>query len=305
MAGCRSRWGWGVALVLVFSAACARPAPPPASTTALADAEVTVASFDFPESALLAELYGQALEASGHRVRRALSLGPREFVQPALARGLVEFVPEYAGTALRFLEPGAPAADPQATHAALVHALAGSRVVALAPAPAQDVNTFVVTRSTASRLGLTDLTDLAGVAGGLTFGGPPECDVRPLCLLGLRQVYDVSFREVVPLDAGGPLTRTALADGYVDVALLFSTDPVLATEDIVELADVRHLQPAEQVTPLVRAEVVSRWPGLVERVNQVSALLTTQELRALNAEVASGVTSAAAASAWLSAKGLR
>ena len=71
------------------------------------DADViTIGSFDFAESELLAELYSQALEGGGFTVRRSFNLGPREFVAPALARGLVDLVPEYAGTALQFVSLG-------------------------------------------------------------------------------------------------------------------------------------------------------------------------------------------------------
>ena len=72
----------------------------------LTDDAVTVGSFDFAESVLLAELYSQALEARGIRVVRAFDLGPREFVGPALAAGLIEVVPEYAGTAVGFASAG-------------------------------------------------------------------------------------------------------------------------------------------------------------------------------------------------------
>ena len=93
----------------------------------LRDDAITVGSFDFAESGLLAEIYSQALEGAGFRVRRAFDLGPREFVAPALASGLVELVPEYAGTAVRFLSLGAatPRADIDETHDALVRALDG------------------------------------------------------------------------------------------------------------------------------------------------------------------------------------
>ena len=67
-------------------------------------------SFDFAESRLLAEMYSQALEAHGYRVDRAFDLGSREFVIPALAAGLIDFVPEYAGTALQFASLGATVA---------------------------------------------------------------------------------------------------------------------------------------------------------------------------------------------------
>ena len=68
----------------------------------LRDDTITVGSFDFAESELVAEIYSQALEGDGYHVRRAFGLGPREFVLPALAGGLVEVVPEYAGSALQF-----------------------------------------------------------------------------------------------------------------------------------------------------------------------------------------------------------
>jgi hypothetical protein len=58
------------------------------------------------ESELLAEIYSEALDGGGFHVRRVFGLGPREFVAPALTRGLVELVPEYAGTALEFLSLG-------------------------------------------------------------------------------------------------------------------------------------------------------------------------------------------------------
>jgi len=118
---------------------------------ALGDDAITVGSFDFAESVLLAELYSQALEARGIRVVRAFGLGPREFVGPALAAGLVEVVPEYAGTAIGFASAGKEVAgvDPASSHRTLDRALDGSHVLALATAPAQNTNAFVVTTETA------------------------------------------------------------------------------------------------------------------------------------------------------------
>src|SRR4051794_5422249 len=253
-------------------------------------AVVTVASFDFAESRLLAEIYAGALERAGVPVRRAFGLGPRELVAPALVSGLVDVVPEYAGTALQFLSLGRASAeaDVTATHAALVDALAGTPARALAPAPAQDANAFVVPRAVADRLSLSKLSDLREHAGSLTFGGPPECATRPLCLDGLREVYGIEFAEVVPLDAGGPLTRQALSTGIIDVALLFSTDPAIGDDDeLVELADDRALQPAENVTPIVRRAAADRVGSrLVDTLDAVSARLDTETLRVLNARAA-------------------
>ena len=53
-----------------------------------------------------------------------------------------------------------------------------------------------------------------------------------MCLLGLRETYDVRFGEVISVDTGGA-TYQALDNGDVDIALLFTTDPALG--DYVEL----------------------------------------------------------------------
>lgn len=277
-----------------------------ASPSALGDDAITVTSFDFPESVVLAEIYAQALEAGGYTVERALALGPREFVDPALRAGLVELVPEYAGTASEFASLGAaePTDDAGRAHAELVDVLAGSRITALAAAPAQVVNIFVVTTKIAELYDLATISDLEPIAGELTFGGPPECAARPLCLAGLEAVYGLRFGEVLVLDTGGPVTRQALRTEGVDVALLFSTDP--DREGLVELVDDRRLQPAESVTPLVRNEVIQRWgPEITAVIDGVSRRLTTDGVRALNAAVGRpDATAATVAADWLQDEGV-
>ena len=295
-------------LVLGTLVACGSGSSDEGARSALGDDAITVGSFDFPESELLAEIYSQALERGGYQVERAFALGPRELVAPALQSGLLELVPEYAGTASQFFSLGAakPVNDVQATHDALVATLAPAHIVPLAPAPAQDSNAFAVTTRTAGRLHLSRISDLAPHAGSLTLGGPPECEIRPLCLVGLHSVYGLSFADFVPLGSGGVLAGQALRENQVDVALLFSTDPGLSNEGLVVLNDDRGLQPAENITPLVRAEVIAQWgPELVARVDAVSRHLSTDGLRALNERVASGQGSIAeVAAGFLREQGL-
>lgn len=296
-----------VVAVMLAVAACSSGSGTDATVPVVRDS-VVVASFDFPESELLAEIYSQTLEADGVAVERSFNAGPRELVLPALVDGLVDFVPEYAGTALQFLSAGRRTADAdaRATSDALRDAVDGLPVRALAPAPAQDANTFVVDRETAARYGLETLSDLRTVAGSLVFGGPPECPTRPFCLEGLDRVYGITFGEVVSLDTGGPLTHQALDLGGIDVALLFTTDPRLDGTGLVELTDDLGLQPAENITPLVHRDVVARLGDrLVAVVNSTSAHLTTAALRDLNEQVASGEDDIAMIAArWLDTEGL-
>lgn len=269
---------------------------------------ITVGSFDFPESVLLAEIYGEALAADKFQVRVLPDLGSREVVDPAMTGGLVQLVPEYAGSALEFFSLGRQSAtsDAGATATALAKLVAGHGLVTARPAAAQNANAIAVTAATAARYRLRSIGDLARVAPRLVFGGPPECPGRAYCLPGLKRVYGLRFKAFTPLDAGGPLTLQALVAGYVDAALLFTTDPAIRARHLVVLADDRGLQPAENIIPLVRREAIARYgPDLLTVLDRVSALLDTTALRSLDARVQlAGQDPRRVADNWLRAHGL-
>ena len=251
-------------------------------------AVITVGSFNFPESVLLAYLYADVLAGRGYRIRVLPGLGTRELVDPALMAGLVQLVPEYTGSALEFVSLGRvhPTANVAATASALATAVAGRGLVTGRPAAAQDGNAIVVTAGTAARYHLRTIADLARVARQLVFGGPPECPERLYCLPGLRLKYGLRFREFVPLDADGPLTRQALTAGDINVALLFTTDPAITARHLVVLADNRSLQPAENVVPVLRRATANRYgPGLLAALDALSARLSTAVLTTLDTQV--------------------
>ncbi len=264
---------------------------------------VVVSSFNFNESTIVAEIYAQVLEDRGVPVERKLNLGNREIVKPALESGEISLVPEYLGT-LTFFYEGTPTADVDESFGILEPLAAEAGVTVLEPAPAQDSNGYAVTRATADEYGLEQVSDLADVAGDLKFGGPPECPTRELCLLGLENVYGLSFAEFVPLDAGGPLTQTAISSGEIDVALVFTTLGWIVAEDLVVLEDDMDLVPAENLIPAFNTLVLESWGGadgdLAQALNAVSADLTTEGLTEMNklADI-DGEEAAQVATDWL------
>ena len=294
----------GLLALVLLVAGCDRGQAPPAPEDPRRPT-IQLASFDFPESELLAQLYGQALAQHGFPVEQVVQLGAREVVAPALEQGKVDMVPEYLGSALNFLNDRdrVATADPALTHARLEQAFAPRGVSVLAYAPAQDRNGFVVTGDVARRRGLTKLSDLEPMAGQMILGGPPECAQRALCLEGLRDVYKLHFARFEAM-ASRDVTALALETGEIDVGMLDTTNPNLAKKDkdLVQLEDDRGLQPADNVVPVVRREVVDAYgPPLVRLLNAVSAQLTTRELTRLNLQVANGQPPAAAAEGWLRA----
>lgn len=282
----------GVTLALLVSACAsgggtqttAATTAPTTAPTAQEGPAITVSSFAFTESEILAEVYAQALEAQGYPIERNLNLGSREVVQPALASGDIDFVPEYLGSLAVFLEAEA-SGDPQATWEAAQGAL-GEGVTLLQYAPAQDQNGFVVTQETADEFGLSAVSDLQPVADQLVLGGPPECPEREFCLIGLMEVYGIEqFADFRPLEIGLIMVE-ALTAGEIDVALLFTTDAFIAANDLVLLEDDKGLQQAENIAPAVTAEIVDAYgEEFTSFVDSISEMITTEGLTALNAQV--------------------
>jgi osmoprotectant transport system substrate-binding protein len=238
----------------------------------------------FAENQIAAEMYAQVLEDVGYEVARQLDLGEREISQPALVDGEIDLKPEYLGSLLLHLDPEAAASsDPQENVSLLEPLLAEDGLALLEPSDADDTNALVVTPETAKEHGLTTTSDLADVAGELSLGGPPECPKRPFCIPGFEETYGIEFGEFKPLDVGGPLTVAALEEGKIDVALLFSTSSVIGDKGWVVLEDDKNLQTAENITPVVREDVLN--DEITELLNAVSAELDTETMTELNGRV--------------------
>jgi osmoprotectant transport system substrate-binding protein len=243
-----------------------------------------IASFDFPESQVVAELYARALRQAGFKVDVLSGVGTREIVLPALQQGLIDLEVDYTGSLLDYL--GGSAAETHgsadAVHATLRQRLAARGLTGLAYAAAEDTNGFAVRTEFAQRYQLSRLSDLRGLAGRLSFGGPPECPTRRYCLLGLESTYHLRFAAFRAQPSRGA-TATALAAGDIDVGLLESTYGGLGDGRLTLLVDDRSLQPRENLVPVVRTELLRRYGARLTRpLEAVSASLTAGDLVRLN-----------------------
>jgi osmoprotectant transport system substrate-binding protein len=238
----------------------------------------------FTENQLVAEMYAEVLERAGYTVERELDLRSREISQNALESGQIDVKPEYLSSLLLFLDPNAQASADTGGVARQDRRLLEPRgITVLTPSPAQDTNEFVANAKTAQQFDLTTMSSLVPVAGQLTFGGPPECAQRPFCMPGLKKVYGILFDDFKALDVGGPQTIAALKADAVQIALLFSTDPSIRQNGFVPLVDDKHLQNAENITPVIRTEKLN---AEVRRLlDAVSARLSTEKVTELVGKV--------------------
>src|SRR5262249_4523294 len=195
----------------MVASACGSSGGGSPTTPASPKGTLTIAGFNFPESGILANVYGGALKGQGYTITYKLNLGSREVVAPALHRGEIDAYAGYAATDLEFYDNSAGLAtpDPAQTVAKLNDQISSKNLKALTAAPAIDTNAFAVLKS-GKYGGDKKLSDLTSVAGQMTLGGPPECPNRPFCQQGLGAKYGLHFKAFKARDSGGPLTKAAL-----------------------------------------------------------------------------------------------
>ena len=279
------------AAALMTTAACGNSGGDPLSTSSssssggsAAAGGITVGSADFPESALLAEIYKGALEAKGVKVAKKLNIGAREAYIPALQDGSIDLIPEYTGVLAQYFDKNAKATDPDGVYTELKAALPATLIV-LDKSAAEDKDALVMKKSKADELGVKSIADLQGKSKDLVVGGPPEWKTRMTGLPGFKKIYGLEFKQFRPLDAGGPLTLQALKSGQIDAGDLFTTDPSIAENDLVALEDPKNMYAAQNVVPLITKSKSN--PTIEGALNAVSAKLDTATLSALVKEVVS------------------
>jgi osmoprotectant transport system substrate-binding protein len=263
---------------------------------------VTIGSADFPENQLLADIYADALRARGIKVSVHGNIGERPAYLAALDQGSIGAVPEYSGAILDWLDKGNLARTSADVYSQLQSVAANHGLAVTNYAPAQDVDSITVTRATAAKYHLTTISDLQPVAAKLSLGAPAPFETVSYGTPALEKAYGVVFGRFVSLAPSGSITETALREGTVDAADIFSTDPSILKDNFVSLKDPKNIFAAENVVPLFRRDVLTQ--AMAEAANAVSAKLTTTALIALDARIVGGGDPAAVAKQWVEQQGL-
>jgi osmoprotectant transport system substrate-binding protein len=283
------RWRAPLALVLAIGlvAACGSDDPDSSSDTTegsevVEGSTIRFAPQDFAESKTLTEVYAQYLEARGFDVEVEPASGFRDQVYPALEADEIDVIIDYTGSAVRYLDPeAAPSSDPEETYTTLNTVLEPIDLVSYDFSRAEDANALVALAAWAEENEVVTISDLADVES-VKLGADEDCRDRADCLLGYQDVYGLEFSEFVVLEYGPPLTEALQAD-EVQVAQYQTTAPQLAEGDFIALEDDQGLLSADNVVPVLRADLADEYgAALAEAMNEISALLTTEDLIAWN-----------------------
>jgi len=245
--------------------------------------KIIVGSKNFTESDLLAEIVAQQIERrTGLRVERRLHLGGTFVCHQAITQGGIDTYVEYTGTAFTAILKQTPLSDPDSV-LRFVNAEYGRQFQLRWTAPFGFNNTFaiLVRRADATRYHLQSISDLARVASRWKAGFGYEFLERADGFPGLARLYGLRFAQPpTAMDLG--LTTRALADGKVDVIAGNSTDGQIAALDLVQLTDDRQYFPPYQAAPVIRRDVLERYPTVAAALAELGGKISDAEMRRLN-----------------------
>ena len=253
--------------------------------------KLVVGSAGFTESQIMSEMYAKLLAKAGYSAK-VQKMNNRELYEPALEKGQIDVVPEYAATLAEFLnaKKNGPKAKPVAsndveTTVTALEKLAGPRgLKVLEAGKAVDQNAFAVSKSFAKKHKLKSLTDLGNSGQKVKLAAGDECEERPFCRPGLEKTYAIDVTGVDPKGVGTTQSKQAVKSGADQMVLTTTTDATLDDFGLTLLEDDKGLQNADNVLPVVNAKQAGG-KGVSDALDKLTRVLTTQDLADLNRKV--------------------
>jgi len=252
---------------------------------------VSVGSKKFTEQILLGEMYAQAFADKGYNVERKLNLGSEQVMDKSLQDGTIDLYPEYTGTAYIAIlkkDPETAPATEEETYKQVAKYYENRKdtpMKMLEPAHFDNNYGIVMLTEEANKLGIDTLDDLAAKSDQLVFSSYSEFQNRSDGYENMQKNYpQLDFKDIKIVNDLG-IRYKALAEGEADVGIGFTTDGQLASPKLKVIEDTKSIWPKYEPAPVVTQEFLDNNKDAQKILNEVSASLNADKMRALNGAV--------------------
>jgi osmoprotectant transport system substrate-binding protein len=282
---------------------------------ALAADKVVVASKIDTEGALLGNMIILMLEKDGIATENRTEFGPTPMVRKAITAGQIDLYPEYTGNGAFFF---GLADDPLWKDSSKGYRkvkeldLKANGVVWLTPAPANNTWAIAGRKDVADKNRVYTLEDFAryvNEGGKVKLAGSEEFVNSAAALPAFQEAYGFTLRkdQLLTLSGGNTAqTEKAAAQGVngVNFAMAYGTDGQLAALGLIVLEDTKAVQPVYEPAPIVRKEILDKYPEIETILKPVFESLDLVTLQTLNARIqVEGVDAKEVARSYLKGKG--
>ena len=249
---------------------------------------IVVGGKAFTEQQIMTAMTVSLLKSMGFTPDRKAGMGSAA-VRAALENGQIDVYWEYTGTGLGvFNKITDKFASADEAWRKIKEVDAPKGIVWLNMSPVNNTCGFAMNRDDAEKRGIRSVSDLAKAINGgakLTFASNAEFYARPDGLPGWQKAYGFEFERdnVKRMDTG--LTYSALKDRQVDTAVVFATDGRIPAFNFVVLKDDKNYAAPYNLTPVIRKEVLDKYPRIGNALNALAAKLNDETMAKLNASV--------------------
>lgn len=246
---------------------------------------IKIGSKDFTEGLIVSEIYAFALENEGYRVERVENIAG-SVIHTAITSGQIDMYPEYTGTALLSILKLPLETDSQKVYDTVKEAYAKQfNITWLDYTKANDSQGLVMRTDKANEYGIKTISDLQKHADKLRFALQGEFDLRDDGIPGLTKIYgDFKWKSSKIYD--NSLKYEILKNNEADVTPAYTTEGRLVDkENYTLLEDDKKFWPPYNLTPIVKNEVLEKYPEISGILNKISSRIDTQTITDLNAKV--------------------
>ncbi|MGM0652806.1 MAG: glycine betaine ABC transporter substrate-binding protein [Bacillota bacterium] len=252
---------------------------------------IVVSSKIFTESIILGEMLIELLEYHGYETGNEVGLGSTNIIRPALISGDVDIYYEYTGTVLMTqMEHEAIFEAEEAYQTVKEWDLETNDIVWLEKAPANNTDIMLARPGLADELGVSTISELVevideGLDTKLTFAVRDEWYERADGFGRFTDIYELDEDKIDITFIGMGLEYDALRTEEVDISFGFATDGRIAAFDLDVIEDDQNSFAVYNPAPTIRKDTLDTYPELEEIINEVTVLLTNEQLRELTQAV--------------------
>ena len=243
---------------------------------------ITIASNNFTEQNMLAEIMAQLIEQSTDlKVIRRFNLGANTVLHEAIINGKIDIYPEYTGTAyLNILNQPMRGKDYDIFAMVKTEYKKQYNLDWLKPFGFSNSNSLAIKKSFAKIHNIKTMTDLAHISASLKIAAPADFLKRIDGLPGLTKAYGYKFKKIIQVDS--VLMYVALNSNNVDVIAAFTTDGKLNKFDIVTLLDDKGMYPPYAAAPVIRSSILKKYPEILKALEPVFGSINENKMMHLN-----------------------
>ncbi|BDI60016.1 ABC transporter permease/substrate-binding protein [Qipengyuania nanhaisediminis] len=239
---------------------------------------IVIASKQFSEQYILAQLIGARLEDAGYEVAFRDGLGSA-VVHSAVASSAIDISVDYTGTIWtnelgRNDNPGR-----EAMYEEIVRwERENTGVHVLGRLGFENAYAFAMRSERAAELGVTSIADLVPHAPGLAVGGDPEFFERPEWI-SVRDAYGLRFGET--RNFSPTFMYNALRSGEADVISAYTSDGRIAADRLVVLTDPREALPSYDAMLMMSPRIADD-EGIARALDPLIGAIPVEAMREAN-----------------------